>query len=91
MLHGGGMEHLEWSQVRHVMFRALDAVFRNVPEDCKDQIVSLAFDGTSSTTLLVDEMGGASLESPKWYNASQNQAATDYAKVQLGGCRVLGL
>ena len=49
---------------------------RTADGDC-----GVGFDGTSSTTMLVDENTGRSLESPQWYNASQSPAAVDCAKV----------
>lgn len=49
------------------LYRLLDAI----PDDVKQLIVSLAFDGTSATALLLDRRTGAVLQPPKLYNESQ--------------------
>ena len=62
--------------------RALDEILLNIPPGVASQIAGVAFDGTSSTTMLVDETSGESLETPQWYNDSQSATAVDFAKVR---------
>jgi len=63
--------------------RALNDVLLSIPEELITRIVSLAFDGTSGTTMLVDGDTGESLEPPKWYNEAQSTKAQNFASVCL--------
>lgn len=41
----------------------------------------IGFDGTSATTLLIDQSSGKCLTDPKLYNERQNDEAVELAKV----------
>eukprot|EP00884_Botryococcus_braunii_P014144 jgi/Botrbrau1/22730/Bobra.0132s0068.1 len=74
----GETPQLDWvSAWEGTLYRLLDAI----PSDVKQLIVSLAFDGTSATALLLDRRTGAVLQPPKLYNESQSSEIVNKAKV----------
>ncbi|KAI7842235.1 hypothetical protein COHA_004148 [Chlorella ohadii] len=58
------------------LWQLLDAV----PQGQRQRVASLAIDGTSATTLLIDAASGRCLAPPKMYNEAQSAAAVARAK-----------
>lgn len=73
------------------MCSALFHVLESLPIQLKGRVVSLAIDGTSATTLLVDGASGEPLADPKLYNEAQSAEVVQRAKVScwLGLGRML--
>ena len=53
-----------------------------MPMPMRDRVASIAIDGTSATSLLVDEASGRVLQPAKLYNEAQGEAAVQAAKVR---------
>ncbi|GFR50176.1 hypothetical protein Agub_g12343 [Astrephomene gubernaculifera] len=60
--------------------RVLFELIGSLDPDIRSEVVSLAFDGTSGTALLVDPRDGAPLAPPKLYNEAQEGRAVEAAK-----------
>lgn len=67
-----------WQQVLFELIAAL-------PASVTSQVHAVAFDGTSSTALLVDGATGRVLCAPKLYDEAQGPAAVAAAKVRSAG------
>lgn len=59
---------------------ALFQLLESIPADIKSRIASVAIDGTSSTTLLLDSISGDLLQPPKMYNEAQGPAVVQRVK-----------
>jgi sugar (pentulose or hexulose) kinase len=59
---------------------ALWKLLASIPAEQRRRIASLAIDGTSATTLLIDGGSGRCLAPPKMYNEAQNAAVVAHAK-----------
>ena len=64
------------SPPRRALWQLLDAV----PSAQRQRVASLAIDGTSATTMLIDAASGRCLAPPKMYNEAQSAAAVARAK-----------
>jgi hypothetical protein len=71
--------------------RALFQLTSEIGQDVREQAVAVAFDGTSSTTLLVDRLSGAQLAPAKLYNESQGAAAVKAAEASDLPCHPTAL
>ena len=59
---------------------ALFELLDSIPEHVKSRLVTLAIDGTSSTTLLIDGESGALLQPPKMYSEAQHPSVVAAVK-----------
>lgn len=50
---------------------ALWSLVSDIPPDVLGRVKAIAIDGTSATTLLIDERDGSHLATPKLYNEAQ--------------------
>lgn len=62
--------------------RVLFDLLASLPAPAREQIASIAIDGTSATAMLVDAVSGEVLAAPKLYNEAQGPEAVAAAKVR---------
>ena len=64
---------------------ALFQLLQDIPSDVKQRAKTLAIDGTSSTTLLIDAATGGPLPAtpPKMYNDAQHPEIVEFVKTQI--------
>jgi len=72
----------------HTCCRVLFELIAALPATVTSQVQAIAFDGTSSTALLVDATTGQVLAPPKLYDEGQGSDAVQAAKVSRRALRV---